>query len=158
MTTAAIPEIDFADLIKRLVDLVTPRSDDIFTSAAKLGELLSICVELAELEPVIRQKATALALAKKDVAGWTVVHRDGNSYVAYEDIVKLALRCPVIYLQNFVTVLATQLGNSSELKYRTLCETARIEPDQEVIKQTGATVFLRRNLHSEIHDQPNSKS
>jgi hypothetical protein len=145
MTTDAILEIDFADLIKRLVDLITPRSDDVLTSPAKLGELLSISTELAELEPVIREKATDLAMAKKEVLGWVLVHRDGNHYVAYGDVVKLALHCPVIYLPNFVTVLATQLGNISGLKYRTLCETAGLEVNPAVIKQSGATVFLRRN-------------
>lgn len=149
MTTDAIPEIDFADVIKRLVDLITPRSDDIFTSPIKLGELLSICVELAELEPVIRRKATVLAMAKKELLGWTLVHQEGHRYVAYEDVVKLALRCPAIYLVNFITILATQLGNISELKYRTLCETAAIEANAAVIKQSGATVFLRRNASNQ---------
>jgi hypothetical protein len=141
--------LDLPVLIHRLIDLALPRNDDLLESPAKLGEFLSICVELAELEPVIREKATAAAMAKKELLGWTLVHREGNYYVGYEDVVKLALRCPLIHLQNFATALATYLGNISELKYRTLCETAGVEPNQEVIHQTGATVFLRRNPNNQ---------
>jgi hypothetical protein len=137
--------LDWPELIKNLIELVIPRSDDILSSPAKLGSLLRICSDLAELEPIIRERATTLALQKQEIPGWTLVHRDGNCYVQAECLIELGLKCPLFRLQQLITELASQLGNVSQNKYRLLCETAGLTPLPDVAKQTGATVFLRRN-------------
>ena len=145
MTNEATLEMDWPELIKRLIELVLPRSDDILGSPAKLGELLNICTEFAEIEPVIRERASTLAMQKKEIPGWTLVHRDGNRYVEAQRLIELGLHCPLAKLQSLVTNLAMQLGNISEAKYRLLCESAGLQPANGAVKHSGATVFLRRN-------------
>lgn len=142
-------DIDWRDLIGRQLDLLVSRSDDILQSPAKLGELLSICTIFAQLEPIVRERATALATQKKEIPGWTLVHRDGNSYVEATHISELGRTCPLENLQSFVNALATTLGHVSQAKYERLCSAARLEPQPGAIKQSGATVFLRRNSHGE---------
>jgi len=141
----AILNVDWPELIKRLIELILPRSDDIMDSPAKLGELLSLWTQVAVIEPVIRERATALAMAKKEVAGWTLVHRDGNRYVEAQRVIELCLHCPVSHLQKLLTTLAMQAGNTSERRYQELCESAGAAQQPEAVQQTGATVFLRRN-------------
>jgi hypothetical protein len=145
MTDQATLGIDWPELIKELIELIGPRSDDILSSLAKLSELLSICAEFAEIEPIVRERATTLAMQKKEVPGWTLVHRDGNRYVEAQRIIELGQHCPVSNLQRLLTTLAMQLGNVSETKYQLLCESAGLVPQTETIQQAGATVFLRRN-------------
>jgi hypothetical protein len=145
MTNQATLEMDWPELIKRLIELILPRSDDILNSPAKLGELLTICTELAEIEPVIRERASTLALQKKEIPGWTLVHRDGNRYVEAQRLIELCLRCPFSKLQELVTMLAMQVGNVSETKYQLLCESVGLQPTNDAVKQAGATVFLRRS-------------
>jgi hypothetical protein len=145
MTDNATVSIDWPELIKSLLEVVLPHSDDILCSPAKLGSLLTICTELAEIEPVVREKATTLALQKHEVTGWTAVHREGNRYVAAEHLLAVALGCPVARLEGFLSVLVKYLGNISEAKYQTLCESAGLAPQPESVKQNGATVFLRRD-------------
>lgn len=137
-------DIDWRDLIGRQLDLLVSRSDDILSSPTKLGELLSICTIFAELEPIVRERATALATQKKEIPGWTLVHRDGNSYVEAVLISELGRTCPLENLQSFVNALVTTLGHVSQAKYERLCADARLEPQPGAIKQSGATVFLRR--------------
>jgi hypothetical protein len=145
MTTEATLQIDWLELIRNLLELIIPRSDDILSSPVKLGSLLTICMQFAEIEPLIRERATTLALQKHNVPGWTIVHRDGHCYVESADLLKLALGCPVARLEGFLSALVKQLGNISEAKYQALCESAGLVPQPEAIQQTGATVFLRRN-------------
>jgi hypothetical protein len=113
MTNEATLEIAWPELIKRLIELILPRSDNIFSSPAKLGSLLTICREFAEIEPVVRERASTLAMQKHEIPGWTVVHRDGNRYVEKEGIIELILGCPLSRLQELLTTLVLQLGNVS---------------------------------------------
>jgi hypothetical protein len=91
MTNNATLSIDWPALIKRLLELIVPRSDDIMDSPAKLGSLLTICTEFAEIEPIVRERAATLALQKHEIPGWILVRRDGNCYVVTEHLLKLAL-------------------------------------------------------------------
>ena len=118
---------------------------DVLDSPAKLGELLTICAQFAEIEPIIRERATTLALQKKEIPGWTLVHRDGNRYVEAFRLIDLGLHCPLSNLQKLLTTFAAELGNVSETKYQRLCESADLAPEADAVKQSGATVFLRRN-------------
>jgi hypothetical protein len=145
MTEVPTLQIDWLELIKSLFEVVLPRSDDILSSPAKLGSLLTICSDLAEIEPIVRHRAATLALEKKEILGWTLVHRDGNRYVQAELLIELGLQCPLSNLQQLLTELASQLGNISESKYQLLCQSAGLAPLADAVKQTGATVFLRRN-------------
>jgi hypothetical protein len=145
MTTQSRLDIDWPVLIHRLVDLALSYSDDILNSPAKLGELLSICAEFAEIEPIVRERATTLAMQKKEVVGWSLVHRDGHRYVEAQRIIELCLHCPLATLQSLLTTLVMQLGNVSETKYQLLCESAGVAPDSAAVQQTGATIFLRRD-------------
>jgi hypothetical protein len=144
MTNQVTLEMDWPELMKRLIELVLPRSDDILRSPAKLGELLNVCAEFAEIEPVIRERASTLAMQKKEILGWTLVHRDGNRDVEARHILELCLHCSLANLQRLMTDLAMQLGNVSETKYRLLCESAGLQPANDAVKHSGATVFLRR--------------
>jgi hypothetical protein len=137
--------VDWRDLIGRQLNLLVPRSEDILCSGAKLGELLAICAIFAELEPIVRERATTLAMQKKEIPGWTLVHRDGNRYVEAERLIELCSHCPLANLPALITELATQLDNVSETRYERLCESAGLSPQSDAVKQTGATVFLRRN-------------
>src|SRR5215469_7573732 len=114
MTDSQKLEIDWPVLVHRLIDLALPRSDDILDSPAKLGELLTVCTEFAEIEPIVRERAATLAMQKKDIVGWTLVHRDGNRYVEAQRIIELCLHCPVSNLQKLLTIMAMQAGNTSE--------------------------------------------
>jgi hypothetical protein len=145
MTNQAPLSIDWPNLIKDLIELVIPRNDDLLSSPAKLGSLLTICVELAEIEPVVREKATILAMQKQEIPGWSLVHRDGHGYVQAERIIELGLSCPLSHLQPLVTELASLLGNISQSRYQLLCASASRVPLSEAVQQSGATVFLRRN-------------
>jgi hypothetical protein len=145
MTNQATLYVDWPELIKRLIELILPRSDDILDSPGKLGELLSICTQFVEIEPVIPGRASTLALQKKEIPGWTLIRRDGNRYVEAERIIELCLQCSVTNLQKLLTTLAMQLGNVSEHRYQGLCESAGLQPLKEAIKQSGATVHLRRD-------------
>jgi hypothetical protein len=145
MTNEATLEMDWPELIKRLIELVLPRSDDILSSPVKLGELLNLCAEFAEIEPVIRERASTLAMQKKEIPKWTLVHRDGNRYVEAHHMVELCLHCSLANLQRLMTDLAMQLGNVSDTKYRLLCESAGLQPANDAVKHGGATIFLRRN-------------
>jgi hypothetical protein len=149
MTNETILEMDWPELIKRLIEVILPRSDDILSSPTKLGSLLTICREFAEIEPIIREQATTLALQKREIGGWVLVHREGNHYVETPHVIELCLHCPVFNLQKLLTTLAMQAEHISERKYQALCESAGLQPDKEAIKQSGATVFLRRNPASE---------
>ena len=120
-------------------------SIDILNSPAKLGELLTICTTFAELEAIIREQATTLAMQKHEIPGYTLVHKGGSRYVEAGQIIELGLRCPVSNLQNMLAALATQLGNVGEAKYGQLCEAAGISPQPDAVKQCGAKVFLRRD-------------
>ena len=143
MTTQPTLDIDWPKLIHQLIDLAL-RRDDIMDSSAKLGELLTICTAFAEMEPVVRERATTLALQRQEIPGFSLVHRDGHQYVTSEHLLKLALGCPLARLEGLLGVLVKQLGHISEPKYQALCESAGLPPDKEAIKQSGATVFLRR--------------
>jgi hypothetical protein len=145
MTNEATLDMDWPELLKRLIELILPRSDDILFSPAKLGALLTICAEFAELEPIVRERASTLALQKHEIPGWTLVHRDGHRYVETDTVIELALACPACCLALMVSELGRQLGHISEAKYELLCEAAGRLSDSAVIKQAGATVFLRRN-------------
>jgi hypothetical protein len=152
MTNQATLEMDWPELIRRLLELILPQSDDILSSPAKLGSLLTICMQLAEIEPVVRERATTLALQRKDIVGWTLVHREGNQYVEAQRIIELCLHCPLTKLQSLVTDLAMQFGNVSQTKYQLLCESAGLAPAPDAVKQTGATVFLRREAATTNHN------
>jgi hypothetical protein len=145
MTDSQKLEIDWPVLVHRLIDLALPRSDDILDSPAKLGELLTVCTEFAEIEPIVRERAATLAMQKKDIVGWTLVHRDGNRYVEAQRIIELCLHCPVSNLQKLLTTMAMQAGNTSERRYQELCESTGLVLCVEAVKQTGATVHLRRD-------------
>jgi hypothetical protein len=145
MTNEPRLDMNWSELIKNLIELLIPQSDDIMESSIKLGSLLTICMQFAEIEPVIRERATTLALQKKDIVGWVLVHRDGNRYVESEYLLKLALGCPVARLEGLLSALVKHLGHISEVKYQTLCQNAGLVPQPEAVRQTGATVFLRRN-------------
>ena len=118
---------------------------DILSSPAELGELLTICTQFAEIEPIVRERATTLAMQHKEIPGWTLVHRDGNRYVEAFRLIDLGLHCPLSNLQKLLTTFAGELGNVSEIKYQRLCESAGLAPEAEAVQQSGATVFLRRN-------------
>jgi hypothetical protein len=145
MTNEPSLDLNWGELFRNLLELLIPRSDDLMSSPAKLGSLLTICTQFAEIEPVIRERATTLALQRKEVPGWSLVHRDGNSYVEAQRVIELCLHCPVSNLPKLLTTLAMQTGHTSERKYTELCESAGLAPASEAIKQSGATVFLRRN-------------
>jgi hypothetical protein len=145
MSDSTTLQIDWPEVIGALLAVVLPRSDDILSSPAKLGSLLTICMQLADIEPIVRERATTFALQKKEIPGWTIVHRDGNRYVESADLLKLALGCPVARLEGFLSALVKYLGNVSEAKYQTLCESVGLAPQAEAIQQSGATVHLRRN-------------
>jgi hypothetical protein len=153
MTDKATLDTDWPQIIKQLIELIVPRSDDILSSPAKLGSLLTICAQLAEFEPIVRERAATLALQKQqEIPGWVLVRRDGNSYIEAQHILELCLHCPVSNLQKFLTTLVMQAGNISERRYQELCESADLSPAADAVKQSGATVFLRRNakLSSEV--------
>jgi hypothetical protein len=137
--------MDWPELIRNLLELIIPRSDDILESPAKLGSLLTICVQLAEIEPVVRERAATLALQKHDIPGFTLVHKDGNRYVEAQRVIELCLHCPVSNLQKLLTTLAMQAGSTSLHRYQELCESAGLASAADAVKQTGATVHLRRN-------------
>jgi hypothetical protein len=141
--------IDWPQVIGALLAVVLPHSDDVLSNPAKLGTLLTVCAQLAQLEPVVRERATTLALQRSgEIPGWTLVRRDGSRYVEAQRIVELCLHCPLSNLQKLVTALAMQQGNVSERKYQELCESAGLATDSEAVRQTGAIVFLRRNSKS----------
>jgi hypothetical protein len=90
-----IPIIDWPDLVHRFIDLVLPSANDIFSSPAKLGELLSICAALFAIERRARELATAMALTDKtEIPGWTLVRREGGRYVDVSHVRELLLECP----------------------------------------------------------------
>jgi hypothetical protein len=151
-TTSATFELDLPELIKRMIDLAMPRADDIMSSPAKLGELLTICAQFAEIEPIVRERAATLALEHHEIPGWTLVHRDGNAYVETEEIARLTAYCPLSYLPSLVSTMVQLLANISEKKYRSLCESAGLEPALEAIKQSGAKVSLRRNSSTQTQE------
>ena len=151
MTIEATLKTDWPELIKYLIDLALPRSDDILSCPAKLGFLLTICAELAEIEAVVRERATILAMQKTEIPGWTLVHRDSNRYVGEQDVLEVCLTCRLTNLPDLVTTLVRQLGNVSEAKFKELCESAGLlAPPEGAVKQSGPTVFLRRNPLSNI--------
>jgi hypothetical protein len=137
--------VDWPELVKRLIDLIFPRSDDVLSSPSKLGELLTICHEFAEIEPIIRERAETLALQKKEISGWTLVHRDGNGYVESADVHELLAGCPLSQLPRLMAAIDKLLGNLSAAKWKELCHAIGRLDDDRAIKQSGATVFLRRN-------------
>ena len=145
MTNEATPEIDWPELIHQLLELVIPRSDDIMESSVKLGSLLTIGMQLAEIEPLVRERAATLALQKHEIPGWTLVHREGNRYVEAQQLIEICLQCPVSNLEKVLRTLVLQQGNVSERRYQELCDSAGVRPLKDSAKQTGATVFLRRN-------------
>jgi hypothetical protein len=133
MTNEFTLEMDWPELIKKLFELVLPQSDDILRSPAKLGDLLNICAEFAEIDPVIGERAGTLAMQ----------NRDGNRYVEAHHIVELCLCCPLANLQRLMTDLAMQLGNVSETRYRLSCQSDGLQPANDAVKHSDATVFLR---------------
>jgi hypothetical protein len=144
ITKSQTIQIDWLLLIKSLLEVMLPRSDDILSTPAKLGALLTICAELAEIEPLLQERAATLALQKHEIPGWTLVHRDGSRYVEAQRIIELCLHCPVSNLEKLLTTLATGQGNTSERRYQELCESADVAPMPDATKQSAATVFLRR--------------
>lgn len=146
VTTEGTLKTDWSELIKYLIDLALPRSDDIPSCPAKLGQLLSICAEFTEIQPVIRERATTLALQKTEIPGWVLVHRDSNRYVEERQVLEVCRSCQLTNLPNLVTTLVRQLGNVSETKFNQLCESAGLlAPLEGAVKHSGQTVFLRRN-------------
>jgi hypothetical protein len=141
--------IDWPKLIKQMLEIIIPSSDDIMDCPSKLGSLLTICAELVEIEPVVRERAATLALQKREIPGWILVHRDGYGYVDTQRIIDLCRQCPVACLEKLLTTLAMQLGNISAHKYQELCESAGLEGSPEAVRHSGATVFLRRHSKSE---------
>lgn len=139
-------DIDWQDIMVRLIEVVLPRCDDIMDSPVKLGALLAICVELKELEEPLRQRAETLALQRGEIPGWTLVRQDSKSYVETDDVIEFLLSCSVLQLPPVLTTLAKQIGHLSGPKFIVLCEAAGLlEPPADSIKSTGAKVFLRRN-------------
>ena len=149
--------LDWPDLIKRLIDLVLPRSDDILTSPTKLGEMLSICTQLAEIEPLVREIATTSAMQKRNILGWTLVHRDGNRYVESSCVRRLLLECPADQLPMLLEAVAKMLGNIGETKWHPLCAAIALLNAVEAVQETGATVFLRRHAKPEIFSESVNK-
>ena len=140
-----IPIIDWPDLVHRFIDLVLPTTYDILSSPAKLGELLSICAALAAVEPTAREIATELALADKEIPGWTLVRREGSRYVDTSHVRNLLLDCPAAELPKLLEAVAKALGNVGETKWNALAAAVgRLDTDQAVY-QCGTTVFLRAN-------------
>ena len=138
------PIIDWPELVHRLIDLVLPTAGDVFSSPAKLGELLSICAVLSGIEPRAREIATAMALSdKKEIPGWTLVRREGSRDVEAAHVQKLLLECPAVQLPTLLEAVAKALGNVGETKWNALrAAIGRLDSDQAVY-QCGTTVFLR---------------
>jgi hypothetical protein len=138
--------IDWPQLIRDLLAVILPRSDDVLSSPVKLGALLTICAELAEIEPVVRERATTLAIRNQEIPGWIPVRQEGNCYVEKERLQEVCRKCPVSNLEQLFARIAAQQGNVSERKYLELCESAGVEPDRGALKQAKGTVSLRRKV------------
>jgi hypothetical protein len=139
------PYPDWTELLHRFIDLLLPSADDIFSSPSKLGELLTICAQLAAVEPHVREIATELALQQKQILGWTLVRHEGNRYVEAAHVRELLLGCRASQLPALLEAIAKALGSVSEAKWRTPCEVSGRLDAEIAISQCGTTAFLRSN-------------
>ena len=110
----------------------------------QLGIFLELAETIAELEPRAREAAIKLALTGQEIPGWVLVRREGNRFVEGAHVRELLLECPAKHLPAFLEVIAKILGNLSENRWQTLCDTVgRLDADKAV-SQCGTTVFLRK--------------
>jgi hypothetical protein len=110
----------------------------------QLGAFLELAETIAELEHRAREAAITLALAGKGIPGWSLVRREGNRFVDSVHVEELLLECPAKQLPALLKVVAKIVGNVSEARWKSLCNTVgRLDGDKAVF-QCGTTAFLRK--------------
>src|SRR5262249_36256074 len=119
--------------------------DGLLKSPAQLGAFLTVCKIVKELEPEVRTSAVNLALSGTEIPGFTLVRHETSGYVEAPTLNQLLGNCPISQLPEVLTQIARLIANISGDRYRALCATIRVTPDETAIKQAGANPFLRQN-------------
>jgi hypothetical protein len=116
----------------------------ILSDSTQLGIFLELAETIAELEPQAREAAIKLALAGQEIPGWSLVRREGNRFVDSVYVEELLLECSAKQLPALLKVVAKIVGNVSEARWESLCNTVgRLDAD-EAVSHCGATAFLRK--------------
>lgn len=104
----------------------------------KLGAFLVGCDALEEYHK--RAKATAIELCMKGggVPGWKLVSRKGSEFVGPEELLWLATSH-----DKYEQVVAAY-GNMGGTKYRELCASLEVTPDESKMQRSGGSVYLRQ--------------
>jgi hypothetical protein len=116
----------------------------ILTDPARLGAFLTLVETIAELEPRAREAAISLAMAGKEIPGWSLVRKEGNKFVESHLVLRLLEECPTSRLSAVLEAVTKVIGNVGEKKWQQLCEAAGRQDGERDFNQAGAKAFLRR--------------
>jgi hypothetical protein len=125
---AALSRVDFETV------LADPR---------QLGRFLVGCDAIEEYHKRAKVAALAKIIAGEKIPGWKMVSRKGNEYVSANEVFKLPLGDPHVLRATLETY-----GSLGGTKYRELCETFGIEPNENAIQRAGGSVYLRQTSKS----------
>ena len=119
--------------------------EGILADPIRLGVFFELAQTIIELEPRAREAAIKLALAGQEIPGWSLVRREGNRFVDSTHVRELLLECPAKQLPVLLEGVAKIVGNISETRWQTLCNTIGRLDAEEAVSHCGATAFLRRS-------------
>jgi hypothetical protein len=143
------PQAEFwHELTHKLIELLTPTANDIWTSPAKVSILIDICRDLAAIGKEAESVAINLALQQKELPGYSLVRRERAGYVESAAIAALLESLPIKEFVRVLSEVLTWSGNVSSRHYLELCQLLGREPDNNLIHPSGDSVFLRRNPQS----------
>jgi hypothetical protein len=113
--------------------------DAVLADPVRLGRFLVGCNAIEEYAKRAKVAALARIIAGEKIPGWKMVSRKGNEYVPAGEVFKLGIH----NFELMRTILETY-GTLGGTKYRELCETFGVAPDESVIKRAGGSVYLRQ--------------
>lgn len=127
-------------LAAQALDIKEPSIDfeAVLADPEKLGAFLVGCDALDEYQK--RAKAAALDLMAKggSLPGWKLVSRKGSEFVGPEELVWLATS------HGKYEQVVVAYGNMGGTKYRELCESLEVVPNESKIQRSGGSVYLRQ--------------
>ena len=112
----------------------------------QLRIFLELAETIAELEPQAREAPIKLAPTGQEIPGWMLVRREGNRFVDSVHVEELLLECSAKQLPALLKVVAKIVGNLSEARWESLCNTvARLDGDRRFLMRSNS---FRRNQGS----------
>lgn len=134
------PALQEATADAALVSLRSFEFEAVLADPVRLGRFLVGCNAIEEYQKRAKVAALAKIIAGEKIPGWKMVSRKGSEYVPAIEVFGLAEQNPTI-----IRAILETYGTLGGAKYRELCETFGITPDEAVFNRAGGSVYLKQS-------------